>query len=195
MWPFLVSNRQHCWWKSCRKHYTLWSFAKQNSRNREKPEAYRKKDINEKVPMRGWCLWPSLLTNRQHCRRKMVKSITNHGVFIIRIHEIARSKLWERCARKNLRCEDRIVTIFSDQQTTLLMNKVVKSIKGIKASQNRNHEVTRSELWERCQREKTCDAKIRLWPLLMTNRQHCRWKSRKKHYTLRSFAKQKSRSC
>ena len=40
----------------------------------------------------------------------------------------------ERRQRKNVRREDTIVTNFGDQQTTLLMNKVVKIIIRFKAS-------------------------------------------------------------
>ena len=45
-----------------------------------------------------------------------------------RIHEVSKSELPERRQRKSLRREDKIVTIFGDQQTTPLMKEVVGSI-------------------------------------------------------------------
>ena len=63
------------------------------------------------------------------------------------------TKLLEANCEKDIGKKTCDVTTFRDQQTTMLMNKEVKSIKRFKASSNRNHEVARSELWERCQRK------------------------------------------
>ena len=140
LWPLLVTNRQHCRWKSRKKHFTLRSVSKKNS---------------------------------QSCSKQTPKKIL----------------------LKKFQCEDDACDHLWWPTDNTVDGKVVKSITHFGVLQNRIHEVARSILRERCQRYKTCDAKIRLRPLLVTNRQHCRWKSGKKHYTLRSFAKQNSRSC
>ena len=54
--------------------------------------------------------------------------------FVEHIQEVAISEMSERCRQKKLRREEKMVTIFGDQQKTLLMNKVVRNTIRFKAS-------------------------------------------------------------
>ena len=63
------------------------------------------------------------------------------------------TKLLEANCEKDIGKKTCDVTTFRDQQTTMLMNKEVKSIKRFKASSNRNHEISKSNMSERRQRK------------------------------------------
>ena len=108
----------------------------------------------------------------------MVKSITHFRASQSKNHQVVRSELQKH--KKKLQCEDDACDHLCWPTDNTVDGKVVKSITNYGVFVIRNHEVARSELCERCQREKTCDAKLRFWPSLVTNRQHCRCKSREK---------------
>ena len=122
-------------------------------------EADSKKDINPKVPMRGWCLSKSLVTNRQHCRWKSCKKQYTIRSVSRENSQGCYKRTTKKILTKKLQCEDYACDHLCWPTDNTVDGNVVKSNKNYGVLIIRIHEVARSKLWERCQREKTCAAK------------------------------------